>query len=267
MLHVPKFLQSEAVEVRFHDVTRSFQLLATVSRRGLIHYTLNQNPATNDHHMSLSHLYMERVDRRNLPKKAYEGWQEDLLKWILSAKRKRQYIYLHDHGGPLMGLDNIPQKYPCKKQETAVMITRKDGDGNVLHNADGSVMTSIDCDATQANGGCPYRNDYEKSDLTDGFVANMFGADCWYRGKYGNYLIKELGIYNQPFGLSFYGALGEGTHKSPGECNLLADVMEVQVKNYKGNEVAREEVTESVAYAIWYLRWAAANTEGLECWY
>ena len=88
MPHVPKFLQSEAVEIRLHDATRSFQLLATVSRRGLIHYTLNQNPATNDHHMSLSLLYMERVDRCNLPQKAYEGWQEDLLKWILSAKRK-----------------------------------------------------------------------------------------------------------------------------------------------------------------------------------
>ena len=88
MLHVPKFLQSEAVEIRFHDVTRSFQLLTTVSRRGLIHYTLNQNPATNDHHMSLSLLYMERVARCNLPKKAYEGWQEDLRKWISNAQRK-----------------------------------------------------------------------------------------------------------------------------------------------------------------------------------
>lgn len=166
-----------------------------------------------------------------------------------------------------MGLDNIPQKYPCKKQGTAIILTRKDGGRNVLHNEDGSVMNSIDCETTQANGGCPYKNDYEKSTLTGGSVTGMFGTDCWYRGKYGNHLLEELGIYDEPSGLSFYGAVGDGTHKSPGECNLLADVMEIQVKNYKASDETREEVTESITYAIWYLRWAALNTEGLDCWY
>lgn len=166
-----------------------------------------------------------------------------------------------------MGLDNIPQKYPCKKQETATYVTRKDADGNFLLNEDGSVMTSIDCEATQENGGCPYTKDYVKSGLAGGSVIGMFGTDCWYRGKYGNYLLEELGIYNEPLGLSFYGALGDGAHKSPGECNLLADAMEVSVKNYQGSDENRDEVKESITYAIWYLRWAALNTEGLDCWY
>lgn len=87
MTHIPKFLQSEVLEIRFHDVAR-IQLLTTISRHGLIHYTLNHNPATNDHHMSLSNLYTERVDRPFLPKKAREGWQEDLLAWISKAKRR-----------------------------------------------------------------------------------------------------------------------------------------------------------------------------------
>ena len=88
MLHTPKFLQRETIEIRFHDVARSFQLLATVSRHGLIHYTLDHNPATNDHHMSLSHLYTERVDRSFPPRKVREGWREYLLAWISNAKRK-----------------------------------------------------------------------------------------------------------------------------------------------------------------------------------
>jgi hypothetical protein len=86
--HVPKFLQSEAIEVRFYGAARSFQLIATVSQNGAINYILNNNPATSTHHLSLSHLYMERVDRCNLPKKAHMNWQDDLLAWISNAQRK-----------------------------------------------------------------------------------------------------------------------------------------------------------------------------------
>jgi hypothetical protein len=166
-----------------------------------------------------------------------------------------------------MGLDNIPHEYPCRKQGTAITISRKGKDGNDLLNDDGSVMTSIDCDATKEGGGCPYKNDYEKSGLTGGSVIGMFGTDCWYRGKYGNYLVEELGVYDETKGLSFYGALGDGTYKSPHECNILADAMEEAAEDYEGKEENRQETKESITYAIWYLRWSAVNTEGLDCWY
>ena len=166
-----------------------------------------------------------------------------------------------------MGLDNIPHEYPCRKQETAITITRKGKDGNDLLNEDGSVMTSIDCDATKENGGCPYKNDYEKSGLTGGSVIGMFGTDCWYRGKYGNYLLEELEIYDEPSGLSFYGALGDGSHKSPRECLILADAIESVLSAGDELEVEGEPITEPLFYAMWYLRWSAKNTEGLDCWY
>ena len=38
----------------------------------------------------------------------------------------------------------------------------------------------------------------------------MFGADCWYRGKYGNYLLSVLGdkedTYNDDSSWTFYGS-------------------------------------------------------------
>jgi hypothetical protein len=166
-----------------------------------------------------------------------------------------------------MGLDNIPHKYPCKTRGTAVLTQSFDKEGNAILEDDGSPATSIDCEATQAFGGCPYRSDYDKAGLTGGAVYGIFGTDCWYRGKYGNYLVEELGVYDETEGLSFYGALGDNSHKSPHECNLLADAMEEAVEGYEGEEENRQEMKESIAYAIWYLRWAAKNAEGLDCWY
>jgi hypothetical protein len=166
-----------------------------------------------------------------------------------------------------MGLDNIPNKYPCKTQGTAIITPRLNKEGNPILEDDGTPMTAIDCQATQANGGCPYKNDYEKSGLTGGSVLGMFGTDCWYRGKYGNYLVEELGIYDETEGLSFYGALGDNSHKSPHECNILADAMEKGLETYDGEGEEADDVRQSIAYAIWYLRWAAVTTEGLDCWY
>jgi hypothetical protein len=167
-----------------------------------------------------------------------------------------------------MGLDNIPHAYPCKKQGTAVMTPRMGKDGNQLTNDDGSPMFSIDCEATYNAGGCPYRNDFDKSGLSGGAVYGMLGTDCWYRGKYGNYLVERLGIYDETEGLSFYGALGDNSHKSPHECNLLADAIE-DALNDSGDDLDEDgnSLTKEYAYAIWYLRWSALNTEGLDCWY
>lgn len=85
--YVPKFYQNEAIEIRFHGWTSRFQLLATVSENGAISYRLNNNPAGN-YTLAMTNLNMDREDGCFLPLKAYENWQEDLLTWILSAKRK-----------------------------------------------------------------------------------------------------------------------------------------------------------------------------------
>jgi hypothetical protein len=85
--YAPKFYQNEAIEIRFHGWTSRFQLLATVSENGAISYRLNNNPAGN-YTLAMTNLNMDREDGCFLPLKAYECWQEDLLTWILSAKRK-----------------------------------------------------------------------------------------------------------------------------------------------------------------------------------
>ena len=85
--YAPKFYQNEAIEIRFHGWTSRFQLLATVSENGAISYRLNNNPAGN-YTLAMTNLNMDREDGCFLPMKACEFWQEDLLTWILSAKRK-----------------------------------------------------------------------------------------------------------------------------------------------------------------------------------
>ena len=164
-----------------------------------------------------------------------------------------------------MGLDNIPHVYPCRKQGTVIESPHLDKENNPLKEEDGTVMMAIDCKATQDAGGCPYKNDYEKSGLEGGSVVGMLGTDCWYRGKYGNYLVEGLEIYDETLGFSFYGTTGDGNHKSPHECNILADGIDeaIEIDDHSLND---EEVKDA-KYAVWYLRWAAKECEGLDCWY
>ena len=77
-----------------------------------------------------------------------------------------------------MGLDNIPHNYPCQKQGIASL--NKDG--------------RIDCDLTKSKGNCPWKNEYEKEVLLKEArpAYGMLGTDCWYRGKYGNFLLRLL---------------------------------------------------------------------------
>ena len=141
-----------------------------------------------------------------------------------------------------MGLDNIPKNYPCKKQATAVL----DDDER------------IDCQATQACGGCPWKNANKPE---DGQVLGMFGTDCWYRGKYGNFLLREMGLDDSD--LNFYGDNEEGTEKSPESCVALADVIQEALDSDR----FESEIEQGLRYAEWYLRWAAEECDGLDCWY
>ena len=92
-----------------------------------------------------------------------------------------------------MGLDNMPMVYPCE--------------GIAIKNSDGIT----DCVATQKCGNCGWKNEFESDPLTKNLipVTGMFGADCWYRGKYGNYLLNVFSdsedTYDNDTGYSFYG--------------------------------------------------------------
>jgi hypothetical protein len=147
------------------------------------------------------------------------------------------------------------------------MEPRLDKDGVALKEDDGSTMMVIDCEATQAFGGCPYTRELDKQDKTllGNPVHGMFGTDCWYRGKYGNYLVEGLGVYDETLGFSFYGALGDGNHKSPHECNILADGIDEAIEH--GDHSLNDEEVKDSKYASWYLKWAAEFTDGLVCWY
>lgn len=152
-----------------------------------------------------------------------------------------------------MGLDNIPKNYPCKALGTAVL----DSDER------------IDCKATQSCGGCPWKN---ANPPEDGRVLGMFGTDCWYRGKYGNYLLEETtAASSMGDDLSFYGDNEDGTEKSPASCVAVADLIATVLVDYTAEEIAedqeKKETVDGLRYAEWYLRWAAEKCDGLVCWY
>lgn len=136
-----------------------------------------------------------------------------------------------------MGLDNYPQTFPCKDRGTALL------------NDEGG----IDCKLTQEAGGCPWLN---ANPPKGGRVIGIFGTDCWYRGKWGNMRLEEAGIT----AYDFYG--DDDNYKSATECLELADVIAEALPR-----VTDEEARTDLAYAEWYLRWAAEETDGLNCWY
>jgi len=168
-----------------------------------------------------------------------------------------------------MGLDNIPHQYACKTQGTAVLEPRTNKEtGEALIGEDGEPVFSINCEKTQEAGGCPYKNAFAKSGLEGGAVYGIFGTDCWYRGKWGNYLLEDIGIYDETEGISFYGTLGDASHKSPHECVVLADAISGFLDDEPDYKSPNMEASASdLFYAEWYLRWVAAECGGLDCWY
>jgi len=168
-----------------------------------------------------------------------------------------------------MGLDNIPKHYACQTQQTAVLVHRLDNDENAVYDENDEAVMSIDCEQTQAAGGCPWKN---ANPPTEGHVLGMFGTDCWYRGKYGNRLLEEATISDKMGDdLNFYGDEEDGTVKSAASCVATADVCLEAWESYTDDEIEGDkEIAEIVAglkYAEWYLRWAAETTDGLICWY
>ena len=169
-----------------------------------------------------------------------------------------------------MGLDNIPKEYPCKTTGTAVQVIKTDLEGQAVLEDDGSTMLMIDCKATQECGGCPYTTELDKQDkeALGNPVYGIFGTDCWYRGKYGNYLLEAIG-YDDSF--SFFGDTDDGTFKTPQDCRELANVIDEELEECDEQEIIHrlggEDITGDLRYASWYLNWAAEFCGGLTCWY
>jgi hypothetical protein len=169
-----------------------------------------------------------------------------------------------------MGLDNIPKNYPCRTQGTAVITPRLNKNGEQMLEEDGSVMTMIDCNATQACGGCPYKNELDKQDkdALGNPVYGIFGTDCWYRGKYGNYLMEAIG-YSDSF--DFYGDNEDGSEKSKVSCLSVAQVIDEAIDECEEEDgvyrMDGHDITPDLRYASWYLKWAAEFCDGLVCWY
>lgn len=174
-----------------------------------------------------------------------------------------------------MGLDNIPHNYPCKKNETAVMMPLFNSKGEKVTDENNETIMQIDCKETQKLGGCPYMN----ANPPSGSVTGIFGTDCWYRGKYGNYLVDLLGIYDETGGLSFYGSNEAGDYKTPSECLELAEAMENEIKETTWHDdpsrfdyleygtVLSTELKDHCEYAVWWLKWVANEADGTDCWY
>ena len=168
-----------------------------------------------------------------------------------------------------MGLDNFPHEYPCKRQGTAVM------ERYTLN--DGSVDERIDCDATAKVDGCPYLN---ADPPKEGAVIGMFGTHCWYRGKYGNFLINALSsqtddidavdsyVWDDDGDNSFYGTDADWHHRPAEACKSLADQMASALDERGGRLVfGDDDRTDDAKYAIWYLRWVADECNGMGAWY
>jgi hypothetical protein len=155
-----------------------------------------------------------------------------------------------------MGLDNMPHDYPCTSGGTAVMET--------ITMRDGSTDERIDCEATIKVGGCPFTN---ANPPEKGRVMGMMGTHCWYRGKYGNWLVDGLGIPPESDD-NFYGTDEDGTYRPPEACLSLADRMESALDERGGKmTLPYQETTDEVLYAIWYLRWVAEHCDGMDAWY
>ena len=167
-----------------------------------------------------------------------------------------------------MGLDNIPKQYPCKTQGTAVTTVRLNKDGVALTEEDGSVMTQIDCQATQACGGCPYVNELNKQDkkALGNPVYGMFGTDCWYRGKWGVHLLEHLGVSDY----SMYG--GDNDSLGADDSELFANTIEDTLNEWLTEHdntfiIDGEELTDDVRYLIWWLRFVAREADGFTTWH
>lgn len=165
-----------------------------------------------------------------------------------------------------MGLDNIPKVYPCKKENTAIVDT----------------LGNIDCKATQEAKQCPYVREFISDPLLKDTNATygMFGLDCWYRGKYGNYLLSILdgeqsAFHESSTGYSFYGhGFDDGSEGiNPDDCLTMHEIFVEETEEFAHQaymQFGKEEAVGLIkdwVYASWWLKFIGNYGDGSEIWY
>lgn len=161
-----------------------------------------------------------------------------------------------------MGLDNMPMVYPCEG------IAIKDSDGRT------------DCVATAQCGNCGWKNAIESDPLVKDLkpVLGIFGADCWYRGKYGNYLLSVLedkeDTYNDDATWTFYGNghINGDEGIDSDDCISMSEFMKdnAELFAYKAGTKYPDQSKELISdwiYASWWLNFVGEKCKGSAIWY
>ena len=148
-----------------------------------------------------------------------------------------------------MGLDNIPNTYPC------------------VHEGLQDPDEQIDCQKNIEENKCPW--DREMGQVKGG-IYGMFGTPCWYRGKAGNAMLSELQTKGYIAPITFYGSGDDGNETlNPRECldlsEWMADHAEAYAKISK-REYPLEEVVDEYRYAITWLKFVS-EYDGSRIWY
>jgi hypothetical protein len=157
--------------------------------------------------------------------------------------------------GSDMGLDNIPGVYACVKQEVAI----KTIDG------------LVDCEKTILAGKCPYVNEKQANPKVRDIqpVSGWLGTECWYRGKYGNYLLDLFKSNDSDVDYSFYGAK-ENDGMDSVESIEFSQWMKDNTEKFAyivSQETESIELVKQWIFAAWWLEFVALNCEGFETWY
>jgi len=179
-----------------------------------------------------------------------------------------------------MGLDNIPSTYACKNKGTAVMIPVLDNNSQPIIDENGLPEVALSCEKTQEAGGCPW-----KIVLGDrnGKALGLFGTDCWYRGKYGVWLLEQASDligneYLRRASVRLFGQsddIGSG-HISRDDLHFIADTIQGAFQDKDGIRPTEIMITEdgephNIADDLWYLadwcRFTALYCDGAESWY
>lgn len=162
-----------------------------------------------------------------------------------------------------MGLDNIPREYPC-----ALKAARSEDN-------------RIDCVKTQEQNNCTWKNE-KKSNLMVKHISRttgMFGTDCWYRGKYGNFLLDILHDKIDQFEMHKYHFYGEDDNGLDTDyCLDMAKWMRDNTEKYSFNaaKYIKEKDTEygnlqdyvnDWIYAIWWLEFVGKTSNGSSVWW
>lgn len=171
-----------------------------------------------------------------------------------------------------MGLDNIPNVYPCKKQGVAVV------------NSEGE----IECLKTIESGLCPLHNKKDNTNLINEAIIplGMFGADCWYRGKYGSYLLEQMRNHNEDFPYDENTLYGEYLEDEDGKeyegisadscigiSKDLYSYSEAWVHYVKtaseviGDEEKEKQLINDWVYLAWWLNFMGEECNGIKAWY